>query len=376
MLRKYKVREKGFLERIVALKGKGLLGVSFGVLVFLLIGVGALWSASYAMKFGRGYLGLDNIYNAPQIGFLNRIFHPREAEFIKSPAGKDATSIHQKRSQDNGNDFQYEEEELYPEGEGTEDEAVTSSVAHPLGTDGGGRDILERLLAGCRVVFFSGVIAVSITLLLGTTLGVFSGYLSKEPLSLFLGKIFVRRRKADEKRSSSLYLGDLVNLFPTVVNIFPRLVLVVIILSLWKEIDIWSVVIAIGIINVPKVSYIIKDKIEHLKNQEFIEAARELGVPHSQIILKHILWYNCRPIILVQTAFIFAEVILVESSLSYLGYGLADSWGRMVARESGLIFGSAGIYWPIFFPAAAIVLTIIAFHALGDGLSRWFQIKS
>jgi ABC-type dipeptide/oligopeptide/nickel transport system permease subunit len=371
MLRRYKIRGNGFLDRIAVLLQRGLLGIAFGMLIFLLIIVGALWSASYAKKFGRGYLGLDNIYNPPRVGLLHKIFHPREGGFTKSPAGENEGSIHHQRNHDNGGDHQYQEDGFYQEEERTEDEAATSSVAHPLGTDGGGRDILERLLAGCRVVFLSGVIAVSITLLLGTALGIFSGYLSREPLSLFLG-----RKKADEKRTSAVYVGDLVNLFPTVVNIFPRLVLVVIILSLWKEIDIWSVVIAIGIINVPKVSYIIKDKIEHLKNQEFIEAARELGVPHSQIILKHILWYNCRPIILVQTAFIFAEVILVESSLSYLGYGLADSWGRMVARESGLIFGSGGIYWPIFFPAAAIVLTIIAFQALGDGLSRWFQIKS
>jgi peptide/nickel transport system permease protein len=353
-----------------------MLGIAFGVLIFLLIVVGAFYSGSYEEKFGRGYLGLDHIYNAPQIVFFNKIFPPPEDEFKKSPADEDETLIQEKKIQNDQKSYQYDEDEVYLEKDRRKSPAVTSSVIHPLGTDGGGRDILERLLAGCRVVLFSGVLAVSITLLLGTTFGIFSGYLSQKPLFLSLSGIFLKRGKVSERISSSLYLGDLANLFPTMVNIFPRLVLIIIILSLWKEIDIWSVVIAIGIINVPKVSYIIKDKIEHLKNQEFIEAAKELGVPQSQIILKHILWYSCRPIIIVQMAFIFAEVILVESSLSYLGYGLADSWGRMVARESGLIFETGGIYWPIFFPAVAIVLTIVAFHALGDGLSRWLQIKT
>jgi peptide/nickel transport system permease protein len=216
---------------------------------------------------------------------------------------------------------------------------------------------------------------VSITLLLGTSLGILSGYLSQEPISRFLRNISPYLRKKHQWNSSSVYWGDLVNLFPTVVNIFPRLVLIIIILSLWKKIDIWSVVIAIGIINIPKVSFLIKDKIEHLKNQEFITAAREMGVSHLRIILKHILWYNCRPIILVQMGFILAEVILLESTLGYLGYGLSESWGHMVALEKDLIFEANGIYWPIFFPVGVIVLTIIAFQALGDGLNRYLEIE-
>ncbi|MFQ6002398.1 MAG: ABC transporter permease [Candidatus Zixiibacteriota bacterium] len=376
MLREYKIKKKGLLNRILILKDKGILRIAFGMLIFLLIVVGALYCNSYAKKFGRSYLRLGREYRPPEIGLFNKIFNHTEGRSPAPPTGKDVSQIQKKRSQESPKIHQYyEEDDIYPEEGGTADTKVGSFETHPLGTDGDGWDILGRLLAGCRVALLSGIMAVTLTLLLGTAFGIFSGYLSQEAVFPFLRSIFLRKRRVVERELSSIHFGDLANLFPTMLNIFPRLVLVVVILSLWKEINIWSVVIAIGIINVPKVSYIIKDKIEHLKNQEFIEAARELGVSHSQIIFKHILWCNCKSIILVQMAFIFAEVILVESSLSYLGHGLSDSWGRMVASESGLILNPSGIYWPFFFPAAAIVLTIIAFHALGDGLSRCFQIK-
>ena len=363
MPRVFRIGQKGLLSRIPALTRKGILGISFGTLVVLLIVVGALYSKPYAKKFGRGHLHLEHKYERPHIGIFEKVFCHTNDQSDDSPESRSAGD-------------EYEEDDIYQEEGNPESREDSASMLYPLGADKNGRGILAGLLAGCWTVLQCGVLSVGLTLLLGTTFGVLSGYLGRAPILAFLKKGRLMEGKVGAIASSSVSLGELANLLPTLVNIFPRLVLVIIILTLWKEIEIWSVVIAIGIINVPKVSYTIKDKIEHLKNQEFIEAARELGVPHRRIILKHILWYSCKPIILVQMAFIFAEVVLVESSLSYLGYGLPHSWGGMIALERDLILHPGGVYWPFVFPAAAIVIAIIAFNALGDGLSRWFQTRS
>jgi peptide/nickel transport system permease protein len=361
MLRVFRTGRKGLSNRFSALARKGLLGIGFGILVFLLIVVGALYSKPYAKKFGRGHLPLEHKYERPHIGIFNEMLCYTNDQSEYSPESRVSAD-------------EYEEDNIYSEKVDPASRKRTASMLYPLGADKNGRGILAGLLAGCWTVLQCGVLAVSLTLLLGTTFGILSGYLGRAPVLAFLKKSWPMGGKTSAI-ASSLSFGELANLVPTLVNIFPRLVLIIIILTLWKEIDIWSVVIAIGIINLPKVSYTIKDKIEHLKNQEFIEAARELGVPHRRIILKHILWYSCRPIILVQMAFVFAEVVLVESSLSYLGYGLPQSWGGMIALERDLILHPSGVYWPFVFPAAAIVVAIIAFNALGDGLSKWFRTR-
>ena len=375
MWKKYRTTSQGIINRILALSKRGLWGIVFGTGILLLILVGVFYSRFYEKRFGPGYVGLNDRYHPPQISIFKRILDHQTDESLKSFPEEGATSFQKTKTTNDAADIAYKDE-FSSKREVTPSLYLgNASFSHPLGSDGDGRDILRSLLSGCRVVLFSGIMVVCITLLLGTSFGILSGYLSQEPISRFLRKISPYLRKKHQGSSSSVYWGDLVNLFPTVVNIFPRLVLIIILLSLWKKIDIWSVVIAIGIINVPKVSFLIKDKIEHLKNQEFIEAAREMGVSHLRIILKHILWYNCRPIILVQTGFILAEVILLESTLGYLGYGLSDSWGHMVALEKDLIFEANGIYWPIFFPVGMIVLTILAFQALGDGLNRYLEIE-
>jgi peptide/nickel transport system permease protein len=375
MRRKYQTTSHSIINKIYTLGKRGFWGMSFGSIILLLLLAGMLYSWSYEKRFGPGYVGVNDRYHPPQIAIFNRVLN-RQTDGPSESLPRDEENSSQKpKVNHDAAAIAYKDEFTSKEEIPLSLDRGNASFKHPLGSDGDGRDILRSLLLGCRVVLFSGVMVIGITLLLGTSLGIFSGYLSQEPISRFLRNVFPFLRKKRQGHAFSLYWGDLVNFLPTVVNIFPRLVLIIIILSLWKKIDIWSVVIAIGIINVPKVSFLIKDKIENLKNQEFIEAAREIGASHPRIILKHILWYNCRPILLVQTGFILAEVILLESTLGYLGYGLSDSWGHMVALEKDLIFQANGIYWPIFFPVGVIVLTILAFQSLGDGLNRYLEIE-
>ena len=363
MIRVFRTGKKGLSNKASVLARKGVLGIGFGTLVFLLIVVGALYSRPYAKRFDQGHLPLEHIYERPHIGMFDKMFCHINDQSDDPPESRTSAD-------------EYQEDDIYQEERNSGNREVTASVLYPLGADKDGHGILAGLLAGCWTVLKCGVLAVGLTLLLGTTFGVLSGYLGTAPILAFPKKGRPKRKKGGAIASSSISLGELANLVPTLVNVFPRLVLIIIILTLWKEINLLSVVIGIGIINVPKISYTIKDKIEHLKNQEFIEAARELGVPHRRIILKHILWYSCRPVLLVQMAFVFAEVVLVESSLSYLGHGLDQSWGKMIAGERDLILHPDGVYWPLVFPAAAIVISIIAFNALGDGLSKWFRTRT
>ncbi len=113
-----------------------------------------------------------------------------------------------------------------------------------------------------------------------------------------------------------------------------------------------------------------------LREKNFIEAAIALGLPTRIIILKHILWYNCRALLIIQATLGMGEAILMETSLSYLGFGVQEptpSWGNMV--QSGANYFLQGNLWPSTAPALAILFTILGFHLLGDGLNNMLEAK-
>jgi peptide/nickel transport system permease protein len=132
----------------------------------------------------------------------------------------------------------------------------------------------------------------------------------------------------------------------------------------------------VGLTNVPVVSSLIKGKIQFLKQKNFIEADMALGLPARTIILKHILWHNCRTLLIIQATLGMAEAILMETSLSYLGFGVQEptpSWGNMV--QAGANYFMQGKFWPSTAPALAILFTILGFHLLGDGLNNILEGK-
>ena len=121
---------------------------------------------------------------------------------------------------------------------------------------------------------------------------------------------------------------------------------------------------------------LIKSKIQFLKQKNFIEAATALGLKNAVIIFKHILWHNCRSVLIIQATLGMAEAILIETSLSYLGFGVQEptpSWGNMV--QSGANYFMQGKFWPSTAPALTILLTIMGFHLLGDGLNNILERK-
>lgn len=227
---------------------------------------------------------------------------------------------------------------------------VVSEQPHILGTTSQGYDILNAIFIGARSAFIPSIFAVSIMMILGVTFGALGGY--------FGG-----------------FINQILTYISSVISSFPRLVLIFLIASIFR-LDIYLTMLVVGIIYFPQFAAQIKEKIIHLKKNQFIEAAKELGLNNFQIIFKHILWYNCRPILFSQISFGFASAILMEVTLSYLGFGVQTpygSWGKMISQ--GKDFINQGEYWHITFPAIAIIVSILGLFMLGDGLNRFYALK-
>lgn len=221
---------------------------------------------------------------------------------------------------------------------------------HILGTDYMGRDMLSRLIVGIQAYFLPGLLAVFIALFFGTVLGVLAGY------------------RGGRFETAITY-------FTNLIDSFPRLVLILLVIAAFKP-DIYYIMLVVGITNVPVAASLIRGKIQFLKQKNFIEADTALGLPARTIILKHILWHNCRSILIIQATLGMAEAILMETSLSYLGFGVqepAPSWGNMV--QAGANYFMRGDFWPSTAPALAILFTILGFHLLGDGLNNILEEK-
>ena len=228
--------------------------------------------------------------------------------------------------------------------------ARPGTAGHLLGTDFMGRDMLSRLIVGIQAYFLPGLLAIFIALFLGTVLGVVAGYRGGKP-------------------------DTGITYFTNLVDSFPRLVLILLVVAAFKP-DIYYIMMVVGFTNVPVVTSLIKGKIQFLRQKNFIEADVALGLPTSTIILKHILWHNCRSLLIIEATLGMAEAILMETSLSYLGFGVQEptpSWGNMV--QSGANYFMQGKFWPSTAPALAILFTILGFHLLGDGLNNVLEGK-
>jgi peptide/nickel transport system permease protein len=228
--------------------------------------------------------------------------------------------------------------------------ARPGTAGHLFGTDFMGRDMLSRLIVGIQAYFLPGLLAIFVALFFGAVLGVVAGY-----------------------RGGKLDTG--ITYFINLIDSFPRLVLILLVIAAFKP-DIYYIMLVVGLTNVPVVTSLIKGKIQFLKQKNFIEADIALGLPTSSIILKHILWHNCRSVLIIEATLGMAEAILMETSLSYLGFGVQEptpSWGNMV--QSGANYFMQGKFWPSTAPALAILFTILGFHLLGDGLNNILEGK-
>lgn len=220
----------------------------------------------------------------------------------------------------------------------------------PLGTDKYGRCIFSRLLLGFRVSMTVGLIAVVISLSIGLLLGILGGY--------YGGR-----------------LDDLVMLVVNTVWSIPTLLLVfAIVLALGRGIGI--IFLAVGLTMWVDVARMVRGQTLALRGLPFIEAAQSMGLSDRRILFRHILPNLLGPVLVV-AAGNFATAILVESGLSYLGFGVqppAPSWGGMLNENYGYALGGKPLL--ALAPAVAIALTVLAFNLVGNGLRDALDVKS
>jgi len=218
---------------------------------------------------------------------------------------------------------------------------LSPSGAHPLGTDRFGRDILSRIIFGARISLSIGFVATAISVTLGTMIGAVAGYLG--------GKI-----------------DAVLMRFTDMVLAFPRLVLLILIVALFEP-SIAVLIIVLGLTQWPGTTRIVRGDVLSLREREFIQAARALGMSQSRIILRHLVPNVLAPVIVTATLGI-GNTIVLEAGLSFLGLGPqppTPSWGNMVAGGKDTLLSA---WWEATFPGLTIVLVVLAFNLVGDGL--------
>ncbi len=222
---------------------------------------------------------------------------------------------------------------------------VAPGLAHLMGTDDFGRDVFSRVMYGARISLTIGFIAVGLAGAIGTTLGAIAGY--------FGGAI----------DKGIMWLTDML-------LSLPRLVLLLAVVGLFRSAgaqSIYLIVTILGLTGWMGICRIVRSQILSLKEQDFIQATRALGMGHARIITRHLVPNALAPVI-VYASLAIGSTILVEASLSFLGLGVPPptaTWGSIV--NDGREFLRSG-WWITLCPGLMIVAAVMSFNLLGDGL--------
>ncbi|MDN5335223.1 MAG: peptide/nickel transport system permease protein [Synergistales bacterium] len=234
--------------------------------------------------------------------------------------------------------------------EGKAAKLAPPSAKHLFGTDLYGRDILSRIIFGSRISLQIGIFATLVSLIVGVPLGALAGYMSG-------------------------WVDDLISWLINVVFAFPFLLFVLAVVAVFKSPSLVVVYLAIGVVTWVQIARVVRAQFFALREREFVEATKALGLPTWRIIFIHILPNAIAPVI-VQATLGMGSIIIIEAGLAFLGFGAqppTPSWGLMIS--TGQRYLATGHWWWAIFPGMAIMYTVLAFNFLGDGLRDALDIR-
>ena len=220
---------------------------------------------------------------------------------------------------------------------------------HLLGTDDLGRDVFTRIMYGARTSLRVGVVAVGMAVAVGSFIGFTAGFFGR-------------------------WWDQLAMRLMDVLLAFPTILLAIAIVAL-RGPGIFNTMLAVGVVAVPAYARISRSSALALRGQEFITAARSVGVPETRLLLRHVIPNSLSPLI-VQSTLGVATAILNAAALGFLGLGAQPpdvEWGAMLVDSIRYLF--QGSWWVLIFPGVAIMLTVIGFNLIGDGLRDALDVR-
>ena len=221
------------------------------------------------------------------------------------------------------------------------DRLLPPSADYWLGTDDFGRDIFSRIIYGARISLWIGFSAVIGSVIVGSILGIIAGYYGR-------------------------WLDTIISRFFDIMLAFPSILLAIAIVAVLGP-SLRNALIAIAIINVPNFGRLIRSKVLSIKEEEYITSAKGIGMRDFRILFSHILPNSMAPVI-VQGTLAVATAILEAAALGFLGLGAQPpdpEWGKMLADSKNYMQSAP---WTMIFPGLAIMLTVLGFNLMGDGL--------
>jgi ABC-type dipeptide/oligopeptide/nickel transport system permease subunit len=304
--------------------------------------------------FTQRFLRLNKESRPAPVGFLQNLLSGSEDEYTYIPINgftqkADSLIVQKFVDDDIGERVAYPVRLVRTNSASYKDPSNMETRTFWLGTDKYGRDILSRLVVGVRVSLAVGLITVLISLTIGVLLGALAGY--------FRGRV-------DE---IIMWLINVIWSIPTLLLVFA--------MTLMLGKGFWQVFVAIGLTLWVNVARIIRGQVLGVREREYVEAARALGYSHGRILFRHILPNVMGPVLVV-AASNFASAIVIEAGLSFLGVGVQPpqpSWGLMIKENYNFIITHNPML--ALAPGLAIMLLVLAFNLLGNGLRDALNVR-
>jgi ABC-type dipeptide/oligopeptide/nickel transport system permease subunit len=344
-------------------KNKGAMAGIFIIGIFILVGIFAYYLGTdstpdcdrqiveimaAAPGHTQTFLRVKKEKEIRKVSFFQRLLFGAEDQYLYVPINsykisKDSVIIDKYIDEGISEREAYAKENLAPEN-------FIQSKTFWLGTDTFGRDILSRLMAGVRVSLAVGFITVLISLTIGIFLGALAGYYGGKTDNIIM------------------WLINVIWSMPTLLLVFG------ITLTLGK--GFWQIFIAVGLTMWVSVARVVRGQVLALREMEYIQAAKALGLKNTRIIIRHILPNVLGPVMVIAAAN-FASAIIIEAGLSFLGVGIqppTPSWGLMIKENYNFII----THHPALAlaPGIAIMILVLAFNLLGNGLRDALDVKA